>query len=196
MAQAPLQNPLPLDDAICYEANGGVLIEPSARPLRWLPFAFLAVLCFLTFLLGLATLKAILGNLGIISLLGGLVQLAALSIVMLGLLFALYAQWRSLQMPVIFINPNTQLIECVRANAIRRIPFAVVSRVSTTPNLAVNPLERLQNELLARLPYKRQQLVLVLKHGENLRCGITSGVEAESRAEALRQRLQYYILNR
>lgn len=195
MENAPT-NPIELDDAVCIEANGGVLIEPEARPIRWLPLGLVATLTFLAGLLWLATVLAIVGNLGIVSLIGGLLQLLVISVVLFALALSVYAQWLSLRKPVIFFNGDTEVVELVRAHSIRRIPYSVITSVQVGSNLATNYAEYLLGSLLERLHIQRPGVALQLKHGEVIRCATASGIEAQERTASVGERIQLNISRR
>ena len=189
MNEPALTNPIPLDDAICYQAGDAVLIEPLARRSRWLPFGLVAVLLFFVALLTLLTFVAILDNFGIGALIGGLIRLLILAAVGAGLAFSLHVQWRSLRTPVIYTNREARLVELVWANAIRRIPFYAVIEVKVDDYTGTDAIERRVHHWLRRYQMRRLGVGLVLKHGETVWCGAVTGDAALGSADAVKQRL-------
>lgn len=183
-----LANPIQLDDAICLEAkDSGLLIEPNARPIRWLPIGLMATLLALSLVLWLMSFFSIHFSVG--GMFWWLVRLVVWSGVVAGLLLAIYPQWRSVRTPVFFINRETQLVEVVRAHSIRRIPFSVIKGVTVKDNPGNHPISRLENNVYKRLRLQRRGIGLVLKHGEVVWCGWASGFDAEIRANATGERI-------
>lgn len=183
-----LANPIQLDDAVCLEAkDSGLLIEPNARRVRWLPFSLVASLLILSGVLWLMTLLSL--HLSLMGIIGWVLRLVFWSGVLLGLVLALYPQWRSIRSPVFFINRETQIVEMVRAHSIRRIPFSVIKGVTVKDNPGNHLINRLENTFYRRLGLQRRGIGLVLKHGEVVWCGWTSGFDAELRANRVGQRM-------
>lgn len=183
-----LANPIQLDDAVCLEAKDtGLLIEPNARPIRWLPIGLLGTLLAFSLVLWLMTFLSI--HFSVLGLIWWLVRVVVWTVIVIGLVLALYPQWRSVQTPVFFINRETQLVEMVRANSIRRIPFSVIKGVAVKDNPGNHLVNHLENAFYKRLRLQRRGIGLVLKHGEVVWCGWASGHDAEMRANATGQRI-------
>lgn len=190
-----LSGGIPLDDATCFNTpDGGVLIEPGARPVRWVPFWLLSTLALLTLLLLLVSLFSLDGS--VVGVLGWLVRNVLLVLLLAGLGLVLYPQWLALRKPVYSILPADELVEVERANSIRRIPFPVITSLRIAADPVENPLDRVLNALFERLNVQRRGIGLVLKHGEVVWCGVLSGEDARERARRIRQRLSQSIARR
>ena len=187
-----LTNPIPLDFSVCFNTpEGGVLIEPSAAQLHWVPFGLLLTILVLS--IGLLLLSLLSIHLTLVGIVGWLLRNIILLGVVLGLGVSLYPQWQALRRPVITISPDDELIEIITANATRRIPFPVVVSLRISGDPVQNPLDRVQNLVFERMNVQRRGVGLVLKHGEVVWCGMISGQEAADRARNIRQRLSLCI---
>jgi len=193
MAEEPLRDIIPMDDAICALTPEGVLIDPLARPSRWVVFwamGALAVLAGLLFIFSILTLPN-----SFWSVLSWLLRNVLLLIGELGLLSALYMQWKALRRPVVAINPQTELIEVIWANGVRRIPFPAVTSLRIAADPVENRIDVMLNRLAEALPLQvsRRGIGFVLQHGEVVWCGVVSGADARERARAIRHRISECI---
>lgn len=187
-----LTNPIAMDDAICFNTpDGGVLIEPTAKPVQWVAFALVAAILVLTTLLALLSLVSI--DFSILGLLGWMFRNTILVAIVGALAATLYPQWQALRRPVVSIVPADELIEIVRAHSTRRIPFPVVVSLRIAGDPVEQPLDRVQNIIFERLQVPRRGVGLVLKHGEVVWCGVISGKDARERARHIRQRISLSI---
>ncbi len=135
--------------------------------------------------LWLLSLLALLGEWRVVSLIVNLVRLVVVT-GLLGLLgLSIFPQWRSVRMPVVFVNPQTEIVELLRARSIRRVPLAVITDVRAAPYPAANLPQRVENAVLQRLRFERYGLGLWLQHGECVWCGLVTGDDARSRADAI-----------
>lgn len=192
MAEASLlRDMIEMDDAICALTPEGVLIDPLARPIRWVLWAALGVVLALTVLLLPMSLLSLHLSLG--GLLSWLLRNVILIGAGLGLAASLYTQWKALRQPVVGINPATELIELVRVASVRRIPFSVVTSLRIATDPADNAVDRAVNRLYNHLNIPRRGIGLVLQHGEVVWCGIVSGPDVRERARAIRQRISECI---
>lgn len=184
-------NPVLVDDGVCRDVEGGgVIIDPHARPIRWLPFNLVAGVTFFAAILWLLTLLSIFSSLSIMGIIGWLIRMVILTPLLGGLLLSLYPQWKSLRMPVILVNPTTGMIELIRANSIRRIPFHVVKSMDTSRNPVTTPVDKLINQVLDRLAVQRHGVGIVLKHNETVWCGIITADDSEDRARRIESRIR------
>lgn len=187
----PIHDVILMDDALCALTPEGVLIDPLARPVRWLPFWLLAVLAALGALLLLMSLFSI--QLTVVGLVGWLLRNTILAAALLVLVVVLYVQWTSLRQPVVGINPSTELIVVERSASVRRIPFSVVTSLRIASDPANNSVDRGLNRIYEQFNVPRRGIGLVLQHGEVVWCGVVSGVDARERARNIRQRISECI---
>jgi hypothetical protein len=184
-------NPISLDDGVCRDVEGGgVIIDPAARPIRWLPFSLVASIAFLTAFVWLLTFFAILSSFSIFGLISWLLKMLILSGLLGGLLLSLYPQWKALRMPVVLVNSRTGMVELIRAHSIRRIPFHVVRDMTTRRNPITTPVDLIINRILDRLDIQRYGVGLVLKHGEIVWCGNITADDSQDRAQRIESRIR------
>lgn len=188
---AVLHDVIEMDDAICALTPEGVLIDPLARPVRWVVLGALVGLWVLTALLLLMSLVSV--HLALVGVLSWLLRNAILLSVGIALTSSLYAQWEALRQPVVAINPTTELIELVWAASVRRIPFSVVTSLRIATDPAGNAIDRARNRVYAQFDIPRRGIGLVLQHGEVVWCGVVSGPDVRERARAIRQRISECI---
>lgn len=184
-------NPVLIDDGVCRDVEGGgVIIDPHARPIRWLPFDLVAGVTFFAGILWLLTLFSLFSSFSFFGIIGWLLKMLILTGVLGGLLLSLYPQWQSLRMPIVLVNPRTGMVELLRANSIRRIPFHVVKAMTTQRYPIATPLDRIVNRILNRLDFERHGVGLMLKHGEMVWCSVITADDSEDRAQRIESRIR------
>ena len=184
-------NPIFLDDGVCRDVEGGgVIIDPAARQIRWLPFNLIAGVTFIAIILWLLTLFSIFSSFSIVGLVGWLLKMLILTGLLGGLLLSLYPQWKALRMPVVLVNPRTGMVELIRAHSIRRIPFHVIYDMTTRRNPVATPIDPIINRILDRFDFQRHGVGLVLKHRETVWCGHITADDSEDRARRIESRIR------
>lgn len=180
-----------LDDAICALTPDGVLIDPLARPIRWLAFWAIGIVLLLAVIVWVASVFSL--HLSILGVMGWLLRNLFLLVAIASGVGALYNQWKSLRQPVVGINPDTELIEVLQAHAVRRIPFSVVTSLRIAADPANNPVDHILNRIFVQVGLPRRGIGLVLQHGEVVWCGTVTGPDAAERARDIRHRISECI---